>query len=119
MFDGYHGIALHATQGNRASYHGKGKVSWFFSNLSGTWVTFSRNGPEGPSKLMFVQLRQDYCLVVRTPRDSPWARNCNRESYPVEAETQGPVPLATGKLEFLSILNITQVSSHFEALNSE
>ena len=65
MFDGYHGIALHATQGNQASYHGKGKVSWFFSNLSGTWVTFSRNGPEGPSKFMFVQLRQDYCLVVR------------------------------------------------------
>ena len=51
--------------------------------------------------------------------DSPWARNHNRESYPGEAETQGPGPLSTGKLEFLSIFKITQVSSHFEALNAE
>ena len=55
----------------------------------------------------------------RTHWDSPWARNRNRESYPGEAETQGPGPLSTGKLGFLSIFKITQVSSHFEALNSE
>ena len=35
MFDGYHRIALHATQWNRASSHGKGKVSWFFSAIVG------------------------------------------------------------------------------------
>ena len=54
-----------------------------------------------------------------TPRDSPRARNRIRESYPGEAETQGPIPLATGKLGCLSIFKITQVSSHFEALNCE
>ena len=54
-----------------------------------------------------------------TPRDSFWARNHNRESDPGEAETQGPFAIATGKLGFLSIFKITQVSSHFEALNSE
>ena len=54
-----------------------------------------------------------------TPRDSPWARKRNRESYPGEAETHGPCPLSIGKLGFLSIFKITQVSSHFEALNSE
>ena len=35
MYDGYRGIALHATQGNQASSRGKGKVSWFFSSFFG------------------------------------------------------------------------------------
>ena len=34
-------------------------------------------------------------------------------------ETQGPGLLSTGKLRFLSICKITQVSSHFVALSSE
>ena len=32
MFDGEHRIALHAMQGNRASFHGEGEVSWFYSS---------------------------------------------------------------------------------------
>ena len=32
MFDGEYGIALHAMQGNRASYSSEGEVSWFFSS---------------------------------------------------------------------------------------
>ena len=32
MFDGEHGIALHAVLGNRASSSGEGEVSWFFSS---------------------------------------------------------------------------------------
>ena len=32
MFDWEHGIALHAMQGNRASSHGEGEVSWVFSS---------------------------------------------------------------------------------------
>ena len=54
-----------------------------------------------------------------TQCDSPWSSNRNREYYRVEAETQGPVPLFTGKLRFLSIFKRTQLSSHFEVLNSE
>ena len=54
-----------------------------------------------------------------TTRDYPLARNRNRESYPGDAETQDPVPLATGKLGLLTIFKRTQVSSHFEALKSE
>ena len=65
MYGGYCAIALHTTQGNRASSRGKGKV-YFFSPLSlGTCGTFSRKGQEGPSKFMFVQRRQDSCLVSR------------------------------------------------------
>ena len=54
-----------------------------------------------------------------TPRDSSWVRNHNSESYPFCVETQGPLPLATVKLGYLSIFKKTQESSHFEALNSE
>ena len=32
VFDVEHGIALHAMQGNRASSHGEGEVSLFFSS---------------------------------------------------------------------------------------
>ena len=35
MFDGEHGIALHSMQGNRASSHRNGEVSWFFSSCGG------------------------------------------------------------------------------------
>ena len=34
MFDGEHGIALHAMQGNRTSSHGEGEVSWFLMSCS-------------------------------------------------------------------------------------
>ena len=80
------------------------------------------------SHVMARRALQNSCLFtdVRTPvslrgtpLDSSWARNRNRESYPGEAETQGPLPLAPGKLGYLSIFKRTQESSHFEALNSE
>ena len=32
MFDWEHGIALHAMQGNRASFPGEGDISWYSSN---------------------------------------------------------------------------------------
>ena len=35
MFDGEYGITLHAMQGNRASSHGEGEVSRFFSSCGG------------------------------------------------------------------------------------
>ena len=35
VFDGEHGIALHAIQGNRASSYSEGEVSWVFSSCRG------------------------------------------------------------------------------------
>ena len=35
MFDGEHGITLHAMQGNRASSRGEWEVSYFFSSCGG------------------------------------------------------------------------------------
>ena len=97
----------------------RGKSDGFYRLSSGTWGTFSHNGWDGQKKFVFVQRCQDSCLVGRETCDSIWARKHNRESYPDEAETWCPVPLATGKLGFLSIFKRTQVSSHFEELNAE
>ena len=65
MYDGYRGISLHATQGNRASSRGKGKVSFFSPLSSGTSGIFSRNGQEGPLKFIFFHRHHDSCLVAR------------------------------------------------------
>ena len=41
MFDGEHGIALHAMQGNQASSHVEGKSHVFSRVAVGTWRIFS------------------------------------------------------------------------------
>ena len=35
LFDEEHGLAFHSMQGNQASSHGKGEVSWIFSSCGG------------------------------------------------------------------------------------
>ena len=40
VFDVEHGIALHTMQWNRASSHGEGLVSWFFSSCDGNLGCF-------------------------------------------------------------------------------
>ena len=68
---------------------------------------------------MFGQRRQDSCLVVRDTSGFS-ARLGRALDTPLEVrwETQGPFSVATGILGFLSIFKRSQVSSHFEALNS-
>ena len=84
MFDGEHGIALHAMQGNRASSHGEGDVSWFFSSYSG----------DNPSKL--VQQSQDSCLVMKdTSGMSSRLGTAIRTLLEVSWETECPFLLAT------------------------
>ena len=65
VFDGEHGIAMHAMQGNRASSLDEGEVSWFFSSCGVTWGILSSYSGDCHSKLVFVQRRQDSCLVTR------------------------------------------------------
>ena len=107
MFDGEHGIALHAMQGNRASSHGEGDVSWFLSSYSG----------DNPSKL--VQQSQDSCLVMKdTSGMSSRLGTAIRTLLEVSWETECPFLVATVILGFLSIFNNCQASSPFEAVNS-
>ena len=65
MFDGEHGIALHAMQGNRPHLASRRKSHGFSQLAAETWGIFSSYGGDGHSKLMFVQRRQDSCLVTR------------------------------------------------------
>ena len=65
MFDGEHGIALHAMQGNQASSCGEEEFSWFFSSCSGNLGYILEYHGNGPSKLVFVQQHQDTSLVAR------------------------------------------------------
>ena len=49
VFDGEHGIAQHAMQGNRASGQGEGEVSWFSQVAAVTCRIFLSYGGEVPS----------------------------------------------------------------------
>ena len=70
VFDGEHGIALHAMQGNRASSHSEGDVSWFFSSCGWNLLYILELWRGGPSILVFVHRCQDSCLVGGTLRNS-------------------------------------------------
>ena len=99
MFDVEYRIALDAMQGNRASSRGKGQVSGLFSFAAGTWGIFSSEDGDGPSKLVFVQRRQDSCLVARdTSRLSQSLGSTIGTPLKVRWETQCPFPVPTGIL---------------------
>ena len=118
VFNGEHGLALHAMQGNRASSRGEGEVSWFFLSCGGNlgYVLELRRG--WLFKLVLVQQRQDSCLVARdTSRFSPRLGRAIGTPLEVRREAQCPFPVSTGILGFLSIFKRRQALSPFEALN--
>ena len=64
MFDWEYGIALHAMQGNRASFPARGMSHGISRVEAGTWGIFASYSGNGHSKLHFVQQSQDSCLVM-------------------------------------------------------
>ena len=93
--------------------HGYSRVA------AGTWDEFSTYSEDGPSSFVFVQRRQDSCLVMRdTSGISKSLGRTIKTLLEVMIETLGPFPVATGILRFLSIFKNCQASSPFEALNS-
>ena len=68
---------------------------------------------------MFVQQYQDSSLVMKDISGIGLRIGRAIGTLPkLRWDTQGPVPLATGILGFLSIFQRSQASSQFEALNS-
>ena len=65
VFDWEYGIALHAMQGNRASFHSEGDVSYDFSSYCWNLGYIRELQRDGHSKLHFVQRSQDSCVVMR------------------------------------------------------
>ena len=65
MFVWEYGIALHAMQGNRASFAAR-RMSHTISRVSaGTWGIFAIYSGDGHSKLHFVQRSQESFLDMR------------------------------------------------------
>ena len=74
---------------------------------------------DGASRLGFVQGRQDSGLVGRdTSGFSSRLDRAKETPLDLRQEAQGPFPVATGILGFLSIFKRSQATSPFEALNS-
>ena len=68
---------------------------------------------------MFVLPRQDSCLVTRD--NSGISSRLGRAIgmlLEVRRETEGPFPVTTGTVGFLSMFKRSQASSHFGSLNS-
>ena len=107
----YRGIGPHFTAREK---------SYDFSRVAArSCAIFSSYGGHGHSKLVFVQLCQDSCLVMRD--NSGISSRLGRAIgtlLEVRLETQCPFPDATVIMGFLSILKRSQASSHFGALNS-
>ena len=119
VFDGEHGIALHAMQWNQASSHCEGEVSWFSRVVVGTLGALSSYGRDCHSKLVFVQRRQDSCLVLSDSSGiSSRLGRAIRMLLEVRQETKPPFLVAPVILRFLSVFKKSQASSPFEALNS-
>ena len=97
----------------------RGKSHGFSRVAVGTWVVFSSYGGDGPSNLLFVQGRQDSCLVTRdiSGISSRLGRKIRRP-LEVRQETESPFLVATVIFGFLSIFKKNHASSPFEALNS-
>ena len=105
------GIGPHLTV--RGMSHGFSQVA------AGTWGIFSSYNGNSPSKLVFVQQRQDTCLVAMdsTGFSSRLARAIGM-TLEVRQHTQCPLLVVTVILGFLSIFKWNQASSPLEALTS-
>ena len=104
MFDGEHRIALHTMQGIGPYFTARGKSHGCSRVAAGTCLIFSSYGLDGPPKLVIVQQCQDSCLVARDTSGLS-LRLARATGVLAEArrETQGPFPVATVILGFLSI----------------
>ena len=97
----------------------KGKSHGFSRVSAGTWCIFSNYGGDDLSKLVFVQQRQDSCLVTRdTSEISLRLHMAIRMLLEVRWKTQCPFLVATLILGFLSIFNKSHASSPLEAFYS-
>ena len=65
VYDWEYGTALHAMQGNRASFPSEGMSHTISQVEAGTWGKFASYSGDGHSKLHFVQRSQDSWLVMR------------------------------------------------------
>ena len=118
MFDLEHGMALHTRQGKWCSSCCEGEISQF-SPVPQEPGIHSRVTAGMPIQNLFVQTRQDACLVMTdTSGTSTRLGRAIWTLLGVRRETESPFLVATVILVFLSIFNRSQSLLTFEALNS-
>ena len=106
--------ALNAGESGHISRRGVSLIV-FLEFPAGTWGIFSSYGRDGPSKLLFVQQRQDSCLVRRdTSGISLRLGRAIGTLLEARRESQGLFLVARGILLFLSIFKRSQASSPFK-----
>ena len=89
----------------------------FSQVVAGTWGIFSSYNGNSPLKLVFVQQREDTCLVGRdTSEFSSRLGRAIGTPLKVRQQTQCPLLVVTVILGFLSIFKWNPVSSPLEAL---
>ena len=119
VFDGEHGIALHAMQGFGPQLESRRKSYGFSRVAVGTWCIFSSYSRHDLSKLVCFQRLQDSCPVASdTSRIYSRLGKAIMTLLEVRQETEDAFLVATVILAFLSIFNKSKSSSPFEALNS-
>ena len=97
----------------------RGKSHGYSRVVVRTWGIFSNYSRDGHSNLMFVQQRQNSCLVMRdTSGICTRLSRAIRTLLKVRREIEFPFLLSTVILGFLSIFKKSQASSPFEALKS-
>ena len=92
----------------------------FFARIeAGTWDIFSCYGGDDPSQLLFVQRRQESCILMTdTSGISMRLGRGIQTLFEVRWETEGAFLVATVIFGFLSIFKKSQATSPFEVLNS-
>ena len=65
MFDWEYWIALHAMQGNRASFPASGMSHTISRVAARTWGIYASYSGDAHSNLQFVQRSHDTCVVMR------------------------------------------------------
>ena len=119
MFDWGYGIALHAMQGNRASFPSEGDVSYDFSSC-GRSLGYIRELQRGwPFETPLFQQSQDSGVVMRDT-SGIYIRlgRIIQTLMQVRWETKCPFLVSTVIFGFLSIFKNSEASSAFEVLNS-
>ena len=92
----------------------------FFARIAaGTWDIFSCFGGDNPSQLLFVQRRQESCILLKDISGIYMKLGRGiQKLFEVRWETEGAFLVATVIFGFLSIFKKCQATSPFEALNS-
>ena len=98
-------------RGIRPNLAARGKSDGSSRVAVGPWGIFASYGGDGHSKLVFVQRRQNFCLVTRdTSAILTILGRAIRKLLKVMQETKVPFLLATVILGFLSIFKKSQAS---------